>query len=459
MGKHLSLRKKKKKLKLWEKIFLIASITFIVFCFIFYGYRLIHFYKEEHKIIESTSNDLFTKLLQDNGTVVTGSGLYNENENYYFKGNINSNYVYYSGRLWRVISIDKENIRLISEDSQTTLAWGPSSDFETSYINEWLNELETPNTGIFIKTLNNSNGILVKTDYCVDSITLDNITCEKKYNNYVGLLSTEEYLRADGKNSYLNNGTYFWLSNTSNDNKVWYVFDEGGINNNSSTNSSYSSYGVRPVITIKRNVIVNRGNGSKEEPYYLDGTNDSKVSSLYIGNYVKLSNYVWQITEKNSEYTKLVMKETLKVNDQDILMKYDYSDSKKVETLKKYLNGTFYNTLDKEKLVECNFNTGSYTGEDYKNVYSSSIKNYVGLQNIGELFIASDKNTWLYNNIDSKKLIAYTSVPENLLFADKVNNTNYIRPVICIKNTLTFSEGNGLENNPYILEDSNETNN
>ena len=48
----------------------------------------------------------------------------------------------------------------------------------------------------------------------------------------IGLLSIKDYLNAGGKDGYLNNSEYFWTSNTS-ENKAYYVFSDGGINNDS----------------------------------------------------------------------------------------------------------------------------------------------------------------------------------------------------------------------------------
>ena len=73
------------------------------------------------------------------------------------------------------------------------------------------------------------------------------------------MLTYKEYVQALGNESYLNNGTYYWLMSTSAQN--YYVFTEGGV---SSETNGY--YGIRPVITLKDNVKVVSGNGTKEDP-------------------------------------------------------------------------------------------------------------------------------------------------------------------------------------------------
>ena len=48
------MTKKKKKIKLGS-IYIFINIVFILGCFIFYGYRLIHFYRLEHPKIEENT--------------------------------------------------------------------------------------------------------------------------------------------------------------------------------------------------------------------------------------------------------------------------------------------------------------------------------------------------------------------------------------------------------------------
>lgn len=454
-------KKERKHMKLWEKILVLISISVIIGFIIIYSSRFIYHYKLEHPKVDKSDKRLITAILKNNKTVIKGDGLYQEKDNeqkYYFYGkNINNNYIYYSGRLWRIINIDNKTVSLITEDIQSSIVWGTNNDYEKSYISGWLKDN-------FLKTLNDYENYIVESSFCIDTIELDSITCEDKYKTNVGLITVEEYLKAGGNESYLNTGKYFWTMNSSVDNKIWYIFDEGGINNDSNTVTTYYSYGVRPVIRIKKDVTSYSGNGTKNNPYYLDDNTNTVLSSKQVGNYVMFSDYKWRIQNKNDDYVKLILDNYYAVNDENYKIKYDDSSPmySNTSTVGKYLSNKFYKNLNSSHLKKCTFYVGSY-GEnskyDYKNIYKNKINAYVGLSSIGEMFINDYDNTWLSNNIDEYKLIAYIAKNAGTYFADSIENNNYIRPVICVDNNLATTSGNGTINNPFILEVENETNN
>ena len=306
-------KKDKKKLKIWEKIFIIFNIIFIIACIGFYAYRLVYFYRKEHTILIDNKLAVFLT----NQTVYKGDGLYQDQEDknyYYYKGKINNNYVWYSGRLWRIVSIDKEHIKLITEENQTSLVWGYKQNYNNSYIKDWLNRTDN---GSFLKSLDNCDKILEKSNYCIDEISEDNITCNKKEEMTVGLLSISEYLLAGGKDSYLNNNSYWWTINTAKDNKVWYVFSEGGINNKSFDKDVYYSYGVRPTITISNSAIKYSGNGTKNNPYVILNNSAVNLSIKSVGSYINYGNYTWRIQGQYDNYTKLIMDGILHIENKE----------------------------------------------------------------------------------------------------------------------------------------------
>lgn len=443
-------KKEKKKFKTWEKIFIIFNIIFIIICISFYSYRLVHFYKKEHAILSDNKLAVFLT----NQVVYKGDGLYQDQEDknyYYYKGKVNNNYVWYSGRLWRIVNINKDTIKLITEENQTSLVWGYKQNYNNSYIKEWLTRTDNSS---FIKSLDNYDKILEKSNYCIDEISEDNITCNEKDEITVGLLSVSEYLLAGGKNSYLNNNSYWWLINASKDNKAWYVFPEGGINDESFDKNVYYSYGVRPTITISNSSIKYSGDGTKNNPYVILNDNAINLSIKSVGSYIKYGNYTWRIQGQYDNYTKLIMDGVLHIEDKEYTSSYS-------NTIK-YLNNTFSNTLDKENLTSCNFNNGSFgknSNYNYKNAFSKKVQHSVGIPSIGELFITDYHNYWLFNSFDNSNLLQYTINNNGGFFADQVDSLNYVRPVICINNDLLINDGNGMQTNPYILEVSNENNN
>ena len=143
------MTKKKPKLKT-QNIIIFANIIILLGIIFFYTYRLVHFYRIEHPKIEKslTLNEIIT--LKKN-IVTFGSGLYKVKDGYIYKGNDINNYLEYSGYLFRVLSIDKDgNIKVITDDSLTNLAWGLEDSYENSYVKSWLDG-QDEHAGIFYK--------------------------------------------------------------------------------------------------------------------------------------------------------------------------------------------------------------------------------------------------------------------------------------------------------------------
>ena len=283
----------KKRLKI-KNILILINILFLLGCCIFYGSRMIHYYRIENPKIEDVKTlvELVTlgKNLTDNG-----DGLYHENDIYYYKGKNVNNYLLYSGRLFRIVSIDKSGyMKLITEELQTSMVWGYNQEFENSYVRNWLND-DTDSYKSFLHSLDNTQGLLVNTNTCVDETDGKTITCDKNYESTVGLLSVYEYNLAGASDSYLNIGSYWWTSNKDSDGNAWYVYKKGTVNNDSSSGYTYYSYGVRPTITINGKISNFKGTGTKNDPYEIIFDKGKNLNDQYVGEYVLFNDIVWRI--------------------------------------------------------------------------------------------------------------------------------------------------------------------
>lgn len=433
-------KKQKKPFKLWEKIFIGISSLFVIVTMGVYGYRLVHYYKLEHPDV--IDNSLRTKIIK-NGTVYSGDGLYTfDQEEYYYKGLDVNNYIWYSGRLWRIISIDDTGIRMITDKSQGSIVWGMNTDYDNSYIKTWLSD-----EGLFLESLDNYQEYLVMNKNCIDKFELGNVTCNNYIDSYVGLLSVSDYLRANGKDSYLNNGEYYWLMNTSVGNRAYYVFSEGGINNETSMNETYYSYGVRPVVVLSGNVDYYGGDGTKDSPYQVNMNSGELLKSKSVGEYVMINDNLYRIQKKSDGQVRLIMDGLVKEKDKEV--KYNYSKGIS------YLNNEFYKKLPKNVIVKCDFNTGNYgkkSSYDFMNVSKKTSNGFIGVPSISELFTSGIDNYWLYNSYDENNSLQYKSRMDGRIIADDKNNKNYLRPVLCIRDDIIVNEGTGLIDSPYVIK-------
>lgn len=446
---------KGKKYKLWEKIFIFGSIFFICLLIGIYAYRLIHYYLIEHTVV---SNGKFYDVLTVNNVVYAGDGLYGVDDGYYYKGNDVNNYVWYSGRMWRIISLDNDYVKMITDDVQTSLVWGYNSSYSDSYIYRYLNDTGEDLSGVFVKSLSNVDNYIAKTSWCYSTGGLSDLNCDSNsvVNDYVGLISVSEYLKAGGADSYLNNGTYWWTMDVSSLDNVWYVFDQGGLNSNSKSDSSYYSYGVRPVVNVLSNVSVFKGSGSKDDPYIIESEVSALLGHKNIGSYVNYKNYRWRIIENDKEKVKIILDDLVYEGDNKYLSYYsnnsaNYSSSNAVV---KYLKDNFYKDIESNIITNCDYYYGVYGKDnkyDYKSVYSKKINDYIGIPSILDLFITDYSDYWLSNSNNSSYLLAYKMSDDGSLYADDISSVNGVRPMVCIDGNAIVTEGDGLFNNPYVV--------
>ena len=158
--------KEKKPAKTWEKVFWAISIAFILGCCIFYGKRLIHYYKIYNPTDASGKKVLLLgdQITTKSEIVYEESGLYNPNPNeYVYKGNVTNNYVKYNNLLWRIIKINPDGTMLvILDDSMTMLPWNnKATEYKNSDIHKYLNN-------DFLNNLDKT--YLVKNTFCEDSV-------------------------------------------------------------------------------------------------------------------------------------------------------------------------------------------------------------------------------------------------------------------------------------------------
>ena len=174
--------KTKKKLKRWEKWFIALNIVMILGFIGLYLGRAIYYYNKMNVI--KPNDKLVEVIVTDNNITYTGDGLYAQDDFYYYRGKDVNNYVYYSGRLFRIVSIS-DSIKLISNEIDTSLVWGYESNYQDSYINKWLNNE-------YYNSLTINENDLSMVSWCNNFVDINNYSCNETIEENVGLLTTEE---------------------------------------------------------------------------------------------------------------------------------------------------------------------------------------------------------------------------------------------------------------------------
>ena len=433
-----------------------------------------------------TSNTLYTKINNaikehPNTTIVEDDVTYLSGSN----TDVNYNYVWYSGKLWRITSINKDGtIKMVTEKPQTILSWGSTTNFETSFVYEWLNE-------DFLDTLYNYENIIV-TDY------LWNNTLSKNYNEKipktnmvkasVGLLTVYEYYQSyiikSFSNRYLSNiFNQLLLTPCSSDN-VWTMTLRGEVIK--SSNSLTDSFGISPVIVIKSEIAISSGDGSSTIPYQIKGDKEvgkekEKINERVSGEYVKFDNQLYRVLEvENNKTIKLVTSSYLKDGNETITKMFSNTDntynssvnSSSDEYWGYYLNNDWYNKINekyKKMLVDNTYYLGTYTVLDGYKTTICDTKNMplkkcdkvnsiwvgkVGLLRVGEKFASQTNDEYLA----TRDFVLISPINSNILgIREGWINRFTISEKLPTKITITLSDeaviasGKGIEEDPYEI--------
>lgn len=441
--KKSSKKTKKRRLKkgLFQTAFCLASLAFIIGCCIFYGNRLIKYYKIYNPKIEGgASAELISTTLTQNTEIVSeGSGLYRENGLYVFKGEKANNYIKYANMLWRIIRTNADgSIEMITNDYINILAWDfNGKDYVESDINKYLND-------VFLKQLDTS--YLVKTSICTDVMeSVDKFTCEVKNTDYyVTLLQANDYL-----NSVVDDTTYVshdedmvWLGSYENSKKAW-VADGSNI----STSEMSNTYFVKPVVTLKNAVALLGGVGSQEDPYIIE-KNDGNVK---FGSYLEIDEDVWVVVDKDEDIIKLAYAglynkglSTYRFDTSVLDYKVDNKNS-----LAELLNTKFYEGLSyKDLLLDFDLYTATYT-KGYKNTYKEKVTVKVGIPSVTDLKFDNDADGYYVSNKSPREGRIYYYDTD--LISSKPAISRPYKPVISI-NIPKIKDGDGTKENPYKVE-------
>ena len=215
------------------------------------------------------------QTILDNEDIKTSGnedGLYEENNEYVFKGDNPNNYIKFKGGTWRIVSIDKETnmIKIVK------LSSNPKSLSENKVdglINDLNEEFNADNSlyNDFKEYINQNSKWNIGNVSSIDSI-ISLKTQERQSNDYktIGLLSISDYINASIDNncfkgtcsSYLSTSSNYWLLNKASDDKNWYVKDDNTINNIEPGDQLYNVY---PVLYLKPSVSITSGNGGSND--------------------------------------------------------------------------------------------------------------------------------------------------------------------------------------------------
>ncbi|MCI9110698.1 MAG: hypothetical protein HFH47_02660 [Bacilli bacterium] len=192
--------------------------------------------------------------------VTQGEGLYDgENGFYVYKGRNPDNYIYFNNKLWRIMSIDKNTIQIIKNDSIGDMAFdmNDSNDWDISSLKRYLRSYYSDVFSEYHEILNGDVEIMNVDDYLMAN------------SNEKLCGSLDLYFKNDRqcfKSNYINN-----LISSQND-AVWTLTQDKdtlfyvGNTYFNDIKPSVSTFGVLPVLYLDGKIRL-YGEGTLQNPY------------------------------------------------------------------------------------------------------------------------------------------------------------------------------------------------
>ena len=442
-----------------------------------------------HLFSEAPKETVADYVLADPGP---NGDTYDDGVDTFITGEDPNNYIWYSGKLWRAVSVNNEEktVKLVTQWNISATTYNPENqaDFEGSYMEDWLNDTTVDG---FLGNLRDYEKFIVTDavwDATLDATSLGNITRPNGTSLVtcaVGLLNTYEYQTSykgtDFSNGYLNNGLDWWSLTPYSSSSVRSVYIDGDVGGNGPSNAS----GVRPSINLKSNVKIVDGDGTEDNPYRLNGDNDSnlsgtKLSTRYSGEYIRFGNNennLYRIVSHEMDgQTKITSEKPLKEKGAFKITDYGMNSTAFYHSfgsnIGAVLVGDLSTYLDNEyieMIVDSNdwylgtvgygvsYKLAKYTDENMSNlveVYSDQ-RLKVGLLRYGELmagqFDRYGNNTtyWTltpYDQQDLNIIIAYGN-------AANQSSTHHsgVKPSMNLKSNVVITGGTGTKSDPFTL--------
>lgn len=391
----------------------------------------------------------------------------------YVMGNANAdNYVWYSGKLWRIVNYNESDgyIKLICNDIITVFPRNNNSTikYENSLIDKYLQNVFLPSLKEYDKYLKDAVWDTSPT-IMPSQETMKAETVTRK----VGLLNSYE---ANQIPSYFSDN-YFWLlSNYGNDGNFIYITAKNrrlDTTVRKTVYNYYDYYAIRPAITLKLENYVIAGDGSKDHPYILEGNSTdvkegTKINTRYSGEYVKINNVKYRIVRTENNLTKIIMTEgfldakPFNANVQTGYYKFSLSN------IKDSLRSWYETSLGTDKsLIEENGSwcekAITYPMEFSNNCNENYITSAVGLPTLGDLYTSNNgtpsKEFWTINASSTTGKYTINTVyggnsvnSINTRYSDKLTDMVSIKPVMYLKSNVIIKSGSGTNDDPFVLK-------
>lgn len=252
-------------------------------------------FKIEVEKIEDAEEYFYMTLLNQNEISTGEDGLFESEDDdgttYYFRGEVENNYVQFAGLSWRIVRINGNGtVKLVLDDVDDTVV--RYNEEATGYEDFKETDVYDALVSYYDNHLSNYDKYIANNRYCSESGKSDDtynaytriVTNEiptfnclgKRFTSKIGLLTADEVVYAGGVYDEENTAYYLYnseiesawwvssLSNSDEDDYYPFVVGSNGDLNDDASGTLYRS--LRPVISLNRTVKVT-GIGTSTDPY------------------------------------------------------------------------------------------------------------------------------------------------------------------------------------------------
>ena len=436
---------------------------------------------------DGNKEDLYKTVAETLLTSNLGNGdIYDDGEDTFITGTDPNNYIWYSGKLWRAVAVNNEakTTKLVTQWNISTVSYNASDStaFAGSYMEDWLNDTTVDG---FLGNLRDYENFIVTDsvwDATMDVADLGSITRPNGITTVtspVGLLNIYEYQTSyygtTHSNGYLTNGLYWWTLIIGRTVQV-----EGG--NDFFPNEC--SIGVRPSINLKSSIKIVDGDGTIDNPYRLEGDNDTNLSGTllnkrYSGEYIRFgndeNNLYRIVSHETNGLTKITSAEPLKSSKTFITSAFGNDTAFSASnTIGLFLNGEYltdYVDSAYSKMIEDNttwylgtvgegtsYKLAKYTDTTGTTLTSSTANAKVGLLRYGELMtghfdrLENITDYWLLTPRSTSDVWYLNRLGEGSFDTPNSDYTHGVRPSINLKSNVQIVNGDGTKNDPFTIE-------
>ena len=434
-------------------------------------------------------SDVVLENLGDNGST------YDDGTDTFITGTDPNNYIWYSGKLWRAVSVNNEakTTKLVTQWNISAIPYNEENNatFEGSYMEDWLNDRSVDG---FLGNLRDYENFIVTDsvwDATVDNRNLGEMTRldgTTVITDAVGLLNVYEYQSSNNgsTNGYLNNGLFWWTLTPYSTDLVRRVRHNGGVDYYQPS----TARGVRPSINLKSNIKIVDGDGTVDNPYRLNGDNDTNLSGTllntrYSGEYIRFgndeNNLYRIVSHETPGLTKITSAELLKNSGKFITSAFGsntiFSSTNTIgmflnsEYITSYVGDNYSNMIEESMIwylgaVEngVSYKLAKYADTNMGSTTSTITDAKVGLLRFGELMTGQFDRYAVKGGTSSTGLTTtyWTLTPfstSEVRIANSNGDAYYnspstaygIRPSVNLKSNVQITSGTGTKSDPFIL--------